>query len=162
MRGQISAPAELARLLNQPRLQHGRKPPRDPQMQQRARRTEHYLFDWQGKRLFSAGRQQGRQGFAAELMHLQRALNTLRIMGRDPGRGRRVQRLQPRMQGRPAALLRLGLKAGAQAVIGRGQLGQALFQRAKIEARAAGQQRRPAPFDDVHNKRIGRVSKARR
>jgi hypothetical protein len=90
-----------------------------------------------------------RQRSPADAVHLQRALDALRVVGRQArGRGR-VHARQRGVHRGPAFLPRLGVQLCPYGGVGRGHVVQAMRQRLEIQHGAAHQQRQPPARADL-------------
>ncbi len=81
--------------------------------------------------------------------HFQRPLDALRIAGRQPGRGRRVDPRQFRMQRRPALARRLRFQFGAHGRVGLGHRVESVEPGLEVQHGAAHQQRELAARIDL-------------
>ena len=103
-----------------------------------------------------------RQRPAAEAVHLERALDALAVVGREPRRGRRIDRRELGVQRRPAGARGALVDRGAHFGVGAGQRVEAVEQRLEVEHRAADQERDRAARADRRDRRIGIGDEARR
>ena len=87
-------------------------------------------------------------GAPVERMHLERALDALRIGGRQAGRGHRIHARELRVQRRPALARRARIERRAHRGIRLRQGRQALGERLEVEHRAAREDRHAAALAD--------------
>jgi hypothetical protein len=110
-------------------------------------REQHAAFGGLGRLVVA--RMKARQRLAAAFPHLERALDALAVLRREP-RGRHgVDLREPRVHGGPAVRGGFGVDARAHGRIGRGHGVDAVEQRLEIQHGAAHQQRQRAARADL-------------
>ena len=148
-RRQIGRERELlsqrAKLVDESRREHRVEPAGDRVVQSRAvgrqQRDRHHRA---GGTLNLPRTLQLRQRRPGQCEHLERALNALRIGGREACRGGGIDPRELRMHRRPACLPRLTVEPRAKGGVRSRQRAQAVGERFEVEHRAADQQRHAA------------------
>ncbi len=163
---QVAPRAQPAHLVDEAGVEHGPKAQVDapPQplavgrLQRDQRRVRKRLC--RGDR--AAVAQVRRQRHAADAVHLERALDALRVAGGQARGGDGVDALQFLPQRVEAVARELRGEPGAHLAVGRGQRVEALEQRLEVEHRAADEQRQRAARGDAGDQPLGVGDEARR
>lgn len=139
--------------VDEPRVEHRVEALRDPRVQHRAvRRLERDRHEAvRGGCIIGAARcgEQRRHRLSAQHEDFQCALNSLRIVRREP-RGRvGIDLREPRVQRGPAVARGVGIECRTDLRIGARQVVEPLRQRLVVQHRAAREQRRAAARDDL-------------
>ena len=150
VRRELRKHAQAAHFIEETGVQHRAEALFDAHMQQRTlRRRQHQLQHVHRQALGRRSALPVADRAATEPIDLQRALDALRIGGMDARSGGRVNLRKLRVQRRPAVLPRFRSDCGADFGVGLRHVGQAVEQRAEIQASAARQDRQLAARDDA-------------
>ena len=141
LRVELECSPQRAQLLHQSRFQHCVEAIRNAPVQLGAvLRHEREGPQFEGQFLLAGGLQL-RQGLPGQFPDLERALDALRVVGRESRRGRRIEARKIGMQRRPAVARGARIDLRAQSGFGLRQRVDALRQGSVVKHRAANQQR---------------------
>ena len=154
---QPPAPSRIVDLFDQPGVQHPHETGRDVTVKQRPiRRLDHDAAHRSGEPAATPAGEQLRHRPAAERMHFQRTLDTLRIVRMNTPRRHRIDAGEPLMQRRPSRAVRFALDLRPHHGVRRRQYREAALQRSKVQPRTTREQRDPSRGPNVRN-RVHRV-----